>query len=93
MTEYSALHQRTNLLALIFISKLRRSLRSVMKEGNDLRAALGCHQPTVIIAVREQAMNVALQQAAVKDMILIAGKGHEDYQEIGSSVFHLAIGR
>jgi UDP-N-acetylmuramoyl-L-alanyl-D-glutamate--2,6-diaminopimelate ligase len=38
----------------------------------------------VIIAVREQAMHVALQQAAVKDMILIAGKGHEDYQEIGS---------
>jgi hypothetical protein len=36
----------------IYISRLSRFLRSVMKEGNDLRAAQGCHQPTVIIAVR-----------------------------------------
>jgi UDP-N-acetylmuramoyl-L-alanyl-D-glutamate--2,6-diaminopimelate ligase len=41
----------------------------------------------LIIAVREQAMNVALQKAAVKDMILIAGKGHEDYQEISDQRF------
>jgi len=60
---------------------------AVMKEGNDWRAALGCHQQTVIIAVREQAMNVALQNAAVKDIILIAGKGHEYYQEIGDQRF------
>jgi len=32
-------------------------------------------------------MNVALQKAAVKDIILIACKGHEDYQEIGDQRF------
>ncbi len=80
MTECSALHQRTNLLALIFISRLSRYRSSVIKEGNDLRTAQGCHQPTLIIAVREQAIHYVLQKTAVKDIILIAGKGHEDYQ-------------
>jgi UDP-N-acetylmuramoyl-L-alanyl-D-glutamate--2,6-diaminopimelate ligase len=37
-------------------------------------------------------MNVALQQAVVKDMILIAGKGHEDYQEIGDQRFPFSDG-
>jgi UDP-N-acetylmuramyl tripeptide synthase len=88
MTEQcSALHQRTNLLALIFILRLSRYRSSVMKKGNDLRAALGCHQPTLIIADREQAIHYVLQKAAVKDMILIAGKGHEDYQEISYQRF------
>jgi UDP-N-acetylmuramoyl-L-alanyl-D-glutamate--2,6-diaminopimelate ligase len=41
----------------------------------------------VIIADREQAIHYVLQNAVVKDMILIAGKGHEDYQEIGDQRF------
>jgi UDP-N-acetylmuramoyl-L-alanyl-D-glutamate--2,6-diaminopimelate ligase len=41
----------------------------------------------LIIADREQKIHYALQKAAVKDMILIAGKGHEDYQEIGDQRF------
>jgi UDP-N-acetylmuramoyl-L-alanyl-D-glutamate--2,6-diaminopimelate ligase len=47
----------------------------------------GCHQPTAVIADREQAIHYALQKAAVTDIILIAGKGHEDYQEIGDQRF------
>jgi UDP-N-acetylmuramoyl-L-alanyl-D-glutamate--2,6-diaminopimelate ligase len=31
---------------------------------------------------REQAIRYALQQAQREDIILIAGKGHEDYQQI-----------
>ncbi|ALG68623.1 UDP-N-acetylmuramoyl-L-alanyl-D-glutamate--2,6-diaminopimelate ligase [Beggiatoa leptomitoformis] len=40
-------------------------------------------QPT-IIPNREQAIHYAIQQAIPNDIVLIAGKGHEDYQEIGS---------
>jgi UDP-N-acetylmuramoyl-L-alanyl-D-glutamate--2,6-diaminopimelate ligase len=42
----------------------------------------GCPQPTAIIPQREQAIFYALQHAQSEDMILIAGKGHEDYQQI-----------
>jgi UDP-N-acetylmuramyl tripeptide synthase len=49
--------------------------------------------PTAVIADREQAMNVALQKAAVKDMILIAVRGMKIIKRLAISVFHLAIGR
>ncbi len=32
---------------------------------------------------REKAIRYALQHAAVNDIVLVAGKGHEDYQQIG----------
>ena len=43
----------------------------------------GCPKPTAVIPNREQAIRYTLQEAMVGDVILIAGKGHEDYQEIG----------
>jgi len=36
---------------------------------------------------RERAIQQAIQQAAASDIILIAGKGHEDYQIIGDNTF------
>jgi UDP-N-acetylmuramoyl-L-alanyl-D-glutamate--2,6-diaminopimelate ligase len=43
----------------------------------------GCPKPEAVIANRKLAIEYALQQATVDDIVLIAGKGHEDYQEIG----------
>jgi UDP-N-acetylmuramoyl-L-alanyl-D-glutamate--2,6-diaminopimelate ligase len=43
----------------------------------------GCPAPLAVIPARKQAIYYALQNAKVGDIILIAGKGHEDYQEIG----------
>lgn len=45
----------------------------------------GCPQPTEIIPNREQAIRWTVQQANFQDIVLIAGKGHEEYQEIGDS--------
>ena len=43
----------------------------------------GCHSDKVtVINDRATAINTAIQQAAPDDCVLIAGKGHEDYQEI-----------
>ena len=40
-------------------------------------------EPT-IVPDRVQAIRVALAECAVGDTVLVAGKGHEDYQQIGS---------
>jgi UDP-N-acetylmuramoyl-L-alanyl-D-glutamate--2,6-diaminopimelate ligase len=44
--------------------------------------SMGCPHPTAIIPQREQAILYALSAAKTGDAVVIAGKGHEDYQEI-----------
>jgi len=48
---------------------------------SDIRAGLS-REPFATELDRERAIDLAVAQAAVADVVLIAGKGHEDYQEI-----------
>ncbi|MDM8566789.1 UDP-N-acetylmuramoyl-L-alanyl-D-glutamate--2,6-diaminopimelate ligase [Candidatus Halobeggiatoa sp. HSG11] len=50
----------------------------------------GCPTPTAVIPDRKQAIEYALQNANVNDVVLIAGKGHEDYQLIGDKRLSLS---
>ena len=45
-------------------------------------------KPYKKIADRREAIYEAVSQAHNDDLVLIAGKGHEDYQIIGREVFH-----
>ena len=45
-------------------------------------------KPYEKIADRREAIHKAIAQARTDDLVLIAGKGHEDYQIIGREVFH-----
>ncbi len=45
-------------------------------------------KPYEKIADRREAIHHAISQARTDDLVLIAGKGHEDYQIIGREVFH-----
>lgn len=45
-------------------------------------------KPYEKIADRREAIHHAVSQARKDDLVLIAGKGHEDYQIIGREVFH-----
>ena len=45
-------------------------------------------KPYEKIADRRDAIHRAISQAHTDDLVLIAGKGHEDYQIIGREVFH-----
>ncbi len=45
-------------------------------------------KPYEKIADRREAIHHAISQARTEDLVLIAGKGHEDYQIIGREVFH-----
>lgn len=45
--------------------------------------------PCTVIENRRQAIRWAMDNAAAGDVIVLAGKGHETYQEIGHEKFHL----
>ena len=45
-------------------------------------------KPYEKIADRREAIHHAIKQARTNDLVLIAGKGHEDYQIIGRETFH-----
>src|SRR5213079_1914377 len=45
-------------------------------------------KPYKKISDRREAIHQAVSQARPNDLVLIAGKGHEDYQIIGREVFH-----
>jgi UDP-N-acetylmuramyl-tripeptide synthetase len=45
-------------------------------------------KPYLKIADRREAIHRAVAEATTGDVVLIAGKGHEDYQLIGKDVFH-----
>lgn len=60
-------------------------------EGILADAELGIQKtgkPYEKIADRREAIYRAISEARGKDLVLIAGKGHEDYQIIGREVFH-----
>ncbi|MBK9291354.1 MAG: UDP-N-acetylmuramoyl-L-alanyl-D-glutamate--2,6-diaminopimelate ligase [Bacteroidetes bacterium] len=57
---------------------------------NDMRAGVpGEHyRKTVVIPDRREAIQAAVNMAAKGDIILLAGKGHENYQEIAGERHH-----
>lgn len=48
----------------------------------------GMSSPHQVIQPRERAVRETIRQARAEDLILLAGKGHEDYQEIGRERIH-----
>ena len=54
----------------------------------ELGVAPQNYKKTISITDRKQAIKTACQLAKPKDIILIAGKGHENYQEIMSQKYH-----
>ncbi|RNF38506.1 UDP-N-acetylmuramoyl-L-alanyl-D-glutamate--2,6-diaminopimelate ligase [Planococcus salinus] len=53
---------------------------------NDLQAGM-THDNFACIGDREEAVRHAVRQAEAGDLIILAGKGHEDYQIIGSTKY------
>jgi UDP-N-acetylmuramoyl-L-alanyl-D-glutamate--2,6-diaminopimelate ligase len=49
---------------------------------NDAKAGFARPNSHAIIADRRQAIQIAIENARPHDIIVIAGKGHEDYQDI-----------
>jgi UDP-N-acetylmuramoyl-L-alanyl-D-glutamate--2,6-diaminopimelate ligase len=43
-----------------------------------------------IVENRREAIGEAIRIATANDVLLVAGKGHEDYQIIGTEVYHFS---
>ena len=61
-----------------------------MEDGDVIIADIkrGIQSEVEVIRDRRQAIGFALQQASADDLVLIAGKGHEQVQEIGGRQLH-----
>ena len=57
---------------------------------NDIFQGFRKPEKATFIADRREAIDYALRKANPGDAVLIAGKGHEDYQIIGNEKFHLS---
>jgi len=54
----------------------------------DARRTLPGKTPYLVISDRADAINAAIGLAGPGDVVVLAGKGHEDYQIIGNSKYH-----
>ncbi len=56
----------------------------------DMQAGIEAHQKSKVLAIenRKEAIRTACMLAKPGDIILVAGKGHEDYQEIKGVKYH-----
>lgn len=52
----------------------------------DMKAAVWPHAPIVFVEDRRYAISLALDEARAGDIVLIAGKGHETFQELADTV-------
>ena len=50
----------------------------------------GTTKPCTVIEDRRKAIEYAAEHAAADDVILVAGKGHEDYQEVKGVKHHFS---
>jgi UDP-N-acetylmuramoyl-L-alanyl-D-glutamate--2,6-diaminopimelate ligase len=63
-------------------------LRGFPREWNAEEVAAGASGGFVAIPDRRAAITFSIGQLGAGDLLLVAGKGHEDYQIIGSERFH-----
>ncbi|MBE2895034.1 UDP-N-acetylmuramoyl-L-alanyl-D-glutamate--2,6-diaminopimelate ligase [Spirabiliibacterium falconis] len=57
---------------------------------SDIQEGLKDSRNAVCISGREQAIYYAITQATFEDVVVVAGKGHEDYQIIGTEKYHFS---
>ncbi|MDH5301916.1 MAG: UDP-N-acetylmuramoyl-L-alanyl-D-glutamate--2,6-diaminopimelate ligase [Gammaproteobacteria bacterium] len=56
----------------------------------DIVAGMSETQPRTILPERQNAIEFAIKNATGADVVLVAGKGHEDYQLVGNQRFHFS---
>ncbi len=57
---------------------------------NDISMGINSDKSFIIKEDRSLAISIAIQQADEEDIVLIAGKGHEDYQILGNQIIYFS---
>ena len=75
---------------LVFVTSDNPRTEEPMDIINDILAGMkNTETPYIVEENRRKAIRLALQEGKKNDMILLAGKGHENYQIIGKEKLHL----
>ena len=74
----------------VIVTKDNPRTESQSQIESDIVAGFKNMDKVGIIPDREQAIQFAIENAVENDVILIAGKGHENYQIIGTEIVHFS---
>ena len=74
----------------VIVTKDNPRTESQSQIESDIVAGFKNMDKVGIIPDREQAIQFAIESAVENDVILIAGKGHENYQIIGTEIVHFS---
>ena len=72
---------------LAIIAEIEAGIRQAGRSRASISSSIGSRD-YLVEPDRRSAIRMALTMAAAGDAVLIAGKGHEDYQLVGSRVLH-----
>lgn len=73
---------------LAIIDEVRPGLDGIFGSQQSLEAAFSGDPGYVVIPDRREAIRFAAALLQAEDLLLVAGKGHEDYQVVGQQRFH-----
>jgi UDP-N-acetylmuramoyl-L-alanyl-D-glutamate--2,6-diaminopimelate ligase len=73
------------------ISAIEAGVRDAARApvAQEALGQMGCEDGYVVVPERRAAIRLAIRNASEGDLVLIAGKGHEDYQIVGRDKVHL----
>ena len=75
---------------LIIVTADNTRNESLQQIFNDISDGFECKDKPLFVACRREAIEKAVALSCPTDLILVAGKGHEDYQIIGNKTTHFS---
>ena len=81
-------HAASTLADVVVVTSDNPRTEDPHKIIDDIKPGLATGKPTMIEADRRKAIELAVSLCRENDLLVVAGKGHEDYQILGTTKIH-----